>query len=78
MTEYEEYDEYDEYDEYYDEPPGLNRRWLIIAIVIVALLLCCCCLAVVAGAIFFGEDILNELQTTASLIPTLGGMAALV
>jgi hypothetical protein len=57
-----EYEEYQDYDDYYDEPPGRNRTWLIVAIVVIAVLLCCCCLALVAGYLIFQEDISGALS----------------
>jgi len=69
-----EYQEYQDYDEYYDESPGSNRTWLIVAIVIVVALLCCCCLALVAGLTLFSEDIFAELENIAVAIPALEGM----
>lgn len=77
---YEDYEDYLEYDEYYDEPPGLNRRWLIVAVVVVAVLLCCCCLLVLAGAALLGIDILNELDSMSGsgVMRSLGGVTALV
>jgi hypothetical protein len=80
MTGYEDYQDYDnylEYDEYYDEPPRLNRRWLIVAVVVVAVLLCCCCLLVVAGAALLGGDFINQLDS-AGVMRFLGGVTTLV
>jgi hypothetical protein len=77
MTEYEDYEDYLEYDEYYDESPGPNRRWLIVAVVVVAVLLCCCCLLVVAGAALVGEDIINQLEG-AGVMRSLGGVTTFV
>jgi hypothetical protein len=73
-----EYQEYQDYDEYYDESPGSNRTWLIVAIVVVVALLCCCCLALIAGLTFFSEDIFAELENIAIAIPALEGMTAVL
>jgi hypothetical protein len=68
--------EYQEYDAYYDEPSSGNRTWLIVAIVFVVLLLCCCCLMVVAGAALLSGDIVDELASLASVLPTSMSMTA--
>lgn len=73
-----DYEEYQDYDEYYDEPPGRNRTWLIVAIVVVVALLCCCCLALVAGLALYSEDIFAELENIAVAVPALEGMTDFV
>lgn len=49
-------------------PEKRSNKGLIIAIVVIALFLCCCCAALLIFGWFYGDQIMETLQTMGWLV----------